>query len=87
MNVEARLKKIEQAINPDVSRSMVLEFWCLERMDRKTFETEGIGELFDRYQEAQAKEPQRNIDLIEEIFTVQEEKAIMKLFNKQQKKR
>ena len=87
MNVETRLKKLEEKMNPEIEPALVLEFWCLERLDRKAFEDERIGELYDRYQEAQARDPVRNIDLIEEIFTVGEEKAIMKLFAKQQKRR
>jgi hypothetical protein len=49
---------------------------------REAFEAEGKEDLYDRFHKALEKEPDRNIDLIGEIYTPDEEKRIMRIFEK-----
>jgi len=82
MSNEKRVERLEMLLDPDIERNLLFEFFALWKGKRETFEAEGIGELYERFQQAHKKEPERNIDLIGEIFTPAEEKEITKLFFK-----
>lgn len=84
MSVETRLKKLEEALSPCVEPVLVLMFLTLHMYDKATFERMNHPELWERYNNHPERDT-KNIMLIEQLYTKEEQQTIMKIFESKNK--
>jgi len=84
MSIETRLKKLEEALNPAVAPVLVLMFLTLHMGDKATFERMNQTELWERYNNNPERDT-KNIMLIEQLYTKEEQQTIMRVFESKNK--
>ena len=81
MSVETRLKKIEEALNPATAPVLVLMFLTLHMGDKEAFKRMNQVELWERYNNHPERDT-KNITLIEQLYSKEEQQIIMKIFER-----
>jgi len=84
MSIENRLKKLEEALNPATAPVLVLMFLTLHKGNKEAFKRMNQTELWERYN-LHPERDTKNIMLIEQLYTKEEQQQIMRVFESKNK--